>query len=570
MNEPLRVLIIADSDDDVSLVDRELRQRGFDLTCSRVGTADSLPESLNHDKWDVIIAEQTAHLDPIEAISILKQSGLDIPFIVLSAQADQEKVVKAVEAGACDYILRENLRRLAAAVERELKQTESRRTSQNIEEISQEREGKFRYLAEQFPNMIFINFQGKVVYANKKCEEVMGYTREEFYTPDFDFLTLIAPEYHDKVMANYRAHIKGDNVAPYDYAIITKGGERIESIITTTLIDYAGEKAILGVVTDVTERKRVVAALRESEEKYSTLVEQAKDAVVLVQDERVIFVNSATEEIFGYSLEDLSGRNFLDFVAPEDKETLAEIYALRFQGKDAPSFYEAKIICKDGTVKEAEISGVIIQYQGKPADMGIVRDITERKRTEEALRESEAKYADLVERAMDGVTIVQNERVVFANDALKKITGYTFEEMNSRPFIEMVAPECREDVAETYKSRMNGEAAPSVYEIKIICKDGTVKEVEISAAAGRYNGEPADLAIVRDVTERKQAQQKLRQNMSELECFNRMAVGRELRMIELKQEVNQLLAELGRQEKYQIAENCDINESMVDKSLVGD
>jgi len=129
-----------------------------------------------------------------------------------------------------------------------------------------ESEEKFRNLAEQSPNMIFINKKGRVVYANKKCEEITGYTREEFYSPHFNFLSLIAPESRDLIKASFGRHLKGDEVAPYEYTLITKGGSKIDSILTTKLIKYEGENAILGTVTDITERKRAEQEIQELNE----------------------------------------------------------------------------------------------------------------------------------------------------------------------------------------------------------------------------------------------------------------------------------------------------------------
>jgi len=131
------------------------------------------------------------------------------------------------------------------------------------DEKLRESEEKFRSLAEESPNMIFINKKGRVVYANEKCEEIMGYKREEFYSPDFDFFTLIAPEFRDLVKENFSRHIESKEVDPLDYALVTKEGKRIEAILNTKLIRYGGESAILGIVTDITERKRAEEKLKE-------------------------------------------------------------------------------------------------------------------------------------------------------------------------------------------------------------------------------------------------------------------------------------------------------------------
>jgi PAS domain S-box-containing protein len=126
-----------------------------------------------------------------------------------------------------------------------------------------ESEMMFRTLAEESPNMIFINKGGRVVYANKRCEEIMGYSREEFYSKDFNFMSLIAPDYRDLVQKNFRKHATGQEIAPYEYKLFTKEGGEIFAIHTTKLIDYEGERAILGIVTDITERKMSELAMRK-------------------------------------------------------------------------------------------------------------------------------------------------------------------------------------------------------------------------------------------------------------------------------------------------------------------
>jgi len=133
------------------------------------------------------------------------------------------------------------------------------------EEVLRESEEKFRSLAEQLPNMIFINKKGRIVYVNRTCEEIMGYKKEEFYSPDFDFLNLIAPEVSGTVKENFRKHFEGKEVIPYEYTVLTKDAKRIDAILTTKLIPFEGESAVLGIVTDITERKKMEEELFKTE-----------------------------------------------------------------------------------------------------------------------------------------------------------------------------------------------------------------------------------------------------------------------------------------------------------------
>ncbi len=146
--------------------------------------------------------------------------------------------------------------RLYGELQQEL--SERKRT----EEVLRESEEKFRNLAEQSPNMIFINKRGRIVYANRICEQATGYTREEFYSPQFDFFALIAPEHRELISRNYTRRLAGEEVIPYEYALLTKEGRRIEAILSSKVIRYEGEDAMLGIVTDITERKRAEVLLR--------------------------------------------------------------------------------------------------------------------------------------------------------------------------------------------------------------------------------------------------------------------------------------------------------------------
>jgi len=119
---------------------------------------------------------------------------------------------------------------------------------EQAEQKLRESEEKFRNLAEYSQNMIFINKKGRVVYANKRCEEVMGYTKEEIYSNEFKFLSLVAPEFLDSVKDNYNNHMNNREVNPLHYKLITKNGKKIDAVLVTKLIPFEGESAILGIV----------------------------------------------------------------------------------------------------------------------------------------------------------------------------------------------------------------------------------------------------------------------------------------------------------------------------------
>ena len=273
------------------------------------------------------------------------------------------------------------------------------------EEMLRESEEKFRTLAEHSPNMIFINMKGKVVYANDKAAEITGYTKEEFYSPDFDFLALIAPEYRDLLETNLNRHMSGEELPAYEYALITKQGKRVEVLLTSKLITYRGEHTILGTVMDITMRKRAESALRESEERYRNLFEQSEDAIYITTREgKHVEVNQSFLDLFRCSREELTKLNAQDiYVNPTDRARFQQEIEKKGSVKD----FEVKLRKKDGTemdcvltatVRQAD-DGSILGYQG------IIRNISERKTLLKMLR----KYEFIVNTSKQFMTLINRD-----------------------------------------------------------------------------------------------------------------------------------------------------------------
>ena len=258
------------------------------------------------------------------------------------------------------------------------------------EEALRESEEKFRTLAEQSPNMIFINKNGKVVYANAKCEEIIGYTKEEFYSPNFNFLTLTALEYVEIVMGYFEKHMNGKEVLSYEYAVVTKQGKRIDTIITTKLVSFEKERAILGIITDITERKRAEQQLQESEERYRRLVEFSPDAITVYSEEKIVYVNPAAVKLIGATDESqLLGLPYLDIVHPDYREAVRQrVVTGMIEQKTLPPM-EEKFIRMDGAIVDVETTSLPIIYKGKPAMQTVSRDITEQKKLQSQLLQSQ-------------------------------------------------------------------------------------------------------------------------------------------------------------------------------------
>jgi PAS domain S-box-containing protein len=258
-------------------------------------------------------------------------------------------------------------------------------------------EEKFRSLAEKSPNMIFINHKGKVVYVNQRCEEVMGYTREDFYEDNFDFYSLIAPEYHPLISSALQKHMQGQEVPPYEYAILAKDGSRLEVIITTKLIAYENDKAILGIITDITERKKNEEALKRNKEEILKIKERLNfildsSPIALYtahtkEDFGRTYISRSIKKVLGYEPEDfISTPSFwIDNIHPDDRErVLKEVSQMLKRGFFVGRY---RFRAADGIYRwMQEESSLIVAKDGSPHEIiGCWMDITAQKEAEEAL-----------------------------------------------------------------------------------------------------------------------------------------------------------------------------------------
>jgi PAS domain S-box-containing protein len=256
------------------------------------------------------------------------------------------------------------------------------------EESLRESEKKFKALAEESPNMIFINKKGQVVYANKKCEEIMGYARDEFYSKNFDFMTLIASESRDFVKENMLKHMMGEEIPPYEYTLLTKDGREITAIHNTKLIDFEGEKAILGIITDVTEHKQAEEELLQEKQRLADVTSHVNCGLLLLDNQaKVTYANRVAEDWFGPS-DKISGKFCWELFKLKDPEKeCAGLNVLR-TGRTVQGDTFARIVNGEDKFFYT-VASPIKNDSGKIRQITeVVFDLTEHKKNEEKLQEN--------------------------------------------------------------------------------------------------------------------------------------------------------------------------------------
>ncbi|KPK94570.1 MAG: hypothetical protein AMJ88_03540 [Anaerolineae bacterium SM23_ 63] len=393
------------------------------------------------------------------------------------------------------------------------------------EEALAESEEKFRTLAEQSPNMIFINKMGKVVYANPLCEQIMGYTLEEFYSPDFNFMDLIAPDSREMIRMNFEQHKTGKDVYPYEYALITKEGKKIEAIITSKLIHYEEAQAILGIITDVTDRVKTDEALRVSEERYRAIFEQAADSIVLADAKSGVLVeyNDQTWINLGYTEEEFKSITVPDFEVIETPDEFEKhLKTVSTEGIDK---FLTKHRKKDGSIRDIQVSCKAISIHEKEYIQAIWRDITDLTEIQEALRESEERYRQLIEKANDIIYETDLDgNFTFINPVAEKIMGYSEKELIGKNFIDLIHPDWQQEADQFYRSQFAEKTLTTYYEFPAVAKDGKQvwfgQNVQSSMEGDQIVGFQA---VARDITDRKQAEGELRKQEARLQSIIRVA-----------------------------------------------
>ena len=318
--------------------------------------------------------------------------------------------------------------------------TEQKRTEEELRKS----EERFRATFEQAAvGILQVGLDGGWLRFNDKFCDITGYEREELGAASV--FSLISPEDFDRDFERGVSMLAGE-LRDYteEKLIIGKGARRVWINLTVSLVYDASDEPLyfIAVVEDIGKRKEAEEELRQSEERFRVLSEEVVEGLVLSENGRIIDANRSLAEMFGYDLDELVGIDASDLTPPDYREMVRR----RILQEDT-SHYESRGLKKDGTVFPIEIRPRHLPYSGRRIRVTSVIDLTERKRQEEALRQSEALYRTVVEQAAENIFLVDAEtrRVLEANDALLRSLGYTEDELKEMTLYDIVAHE-RESV----------------------------------------------------------------------------------------------------------------------------
>jgi PAS domain S-box-containing protein len=524
MGNPLRVLMVEDSEDDVLLTIHSLRKGGYDPVYERVEDAGAMRNALEKGSWDVILCDyRMPKFSGLAAIALLKETGIDIPLIIVSGAIGEEMAAECMRSGARDFFMKGKLFRLALAVERELKEEESRRQRKQADEKLRRSEQRYRLLVENASEAIVVVQDGKAKFVNRGIEWA-GYTPEEYMS--IPVMETIHPEDREAVAHRYLQKINGDTTPTrHAYRGLEKSG-RIHWIeVSSVLIDWEGKPATLNLLTDITDRKRAEEKLSTVVQHLSAHIDNSPLAVVEFDSQfRVIRWSKESERVFGWTAEEVLGRAISEirWVYEEDEELVRRESADLLSGQRSRSLHVNRNYRKDGSVISCEWynSGIYDSSGSLISIHSLVLDITDKKKIEEELRESQELFS-LFMRHSPVYTFIKEvtpdeSRVLQASDNYEQMIGIPGPEMIGRTMRELFPPEL---------------AAKITADDWAVVSNGNVLQLEEDFNGRHFTTikfplvrreKPLLAGYTIDITDRKQAEDEVRLNEARLASLLRI------------------------------------------------
>jgi PAS domain S-box-containing protein len=393
---------------------------------------------------------------------------------------------------------------------------------------------------------------GEIVRVNRAAERLFGCPREQLIGRHQT--QLHPPEKREEYARSFARQVSSNGCVDEEMEILAADGQVHTVQITGAVCEVDGRKIVQGIFHDLSARKAIETALRLSEERFRLIIDSTSDCVIIWDRQyNYLYANQAAVHHVGITADQVNDRNIRDALGhmPEFMNLWMRRIDAAFSTGEAREYKDVFPV-GERMVHSESIVMPVRDPQGRIyAAAAVYRDITEQRETEQALRSSEGRYRVLYDQCNDAVFLADlTGRITQVNRRACEMLESTPEELTGRNICELHPKEVLGGARQALQTARTLGAA--CFESQLLTRQGRCLEVEISA--GIIEGEQRILqGVVRDITERKAVEQQNRKHIEEMERFNRLAVGRELRMIELKREVNEMARKAGVDPPYDLA-----------------
>jgi len=460
---------------------------------SHVKTFDDANKLLSGQIFDVILLDIAPDSNGIGILESVSKMIPHIPIIALSEKDDYDFSSKVIKVGAEDYLIKNKID--CNLLTRSINYAIERKRTETLLRISEER---YRTFFENTKDVFYRTDLNGIVKFISPAVKNFGYTVQDII--DKDVRTFFEnPSYRDILL---EILIKEKAFYDFELSLKKKDGSLVPVSLSALLItDSSGKPAYIdGIFRDISERKR-------AEQQYRYLFQNNPNPMWVYDLETLAFleVNEAAIKHYGYTRDEFLSMTLKDIRPDEDIPKLLENIQTSKDSFQKSNCWRHKK--KDGTIIEVEITSHSIIWNEKPARVVSVNDITEKKLSEEILRESEEKFRTVANMNSAAIIIYKDPKFLYVNPAATSITGYNSDELLQMNFWDVIHPDFRELVKERGLDRLNGKSVPSQYEFKIVTKNGEEKWLSFSAETIQYKGNKAALGVAFDITHRKQSEQ---------------------------------------------------------------
>ena len=543
MATPLHLLVVEDSADDAELIVREVRQAGFDPKWHRVETEADFLAALQ-EQPDIVLSDYSMpRFNGVRAVTIMREHGLNIPFILISGTVGEEIAVEAMKQGATDYLLKDRIARLGNSIRRALEEKQLRQQREQAESVMRESERRFQDMLENVQMIAMtLDKNGMVTFCNNYFLRLTGWTREEVMGSDW--CARFIPKSETAARKLFFDNIEAGTVpAHHENPILSRDGRQQDIFWNNTMLrDAAGN--VIGTASlgeDVTERKRAEAKLRESEEfKEAILDSVASHIAVLDRNGFIVEVNARWRR---FALENPSsasgltpnlgvGVNYLEVcrrsVGKSAQEAMAACEGIMAVLDGRKTNFVLEYPCHGP--REWRWFSLNVTPLGKDGRFVVVShtNITERKRAEEAVRESEEKFRQLAENINEvfWITDPGKHQMLYVSPAYEEIWGRSCESVyqSSKTWLEAIHPDDRQRVLTAAANKQHLGEYDETY--RIVRPDGSIRWIHDRGYP--VNNELGQVyrivGTAEDITQRKETEKQLRQSQK-MESIGLLAGG---------------------------------------------
>ncbi len=446
------VLLVDDNPNNLKLLTKILQEGGYTIKASTSGkfalkTVRTTPPDL------ILLDIMMPEMDGYEVCRQLKEDSdtADIPVIFISALSGTQDKLKAFEAGGVDYVSKPfqeaevlarvnthlTLRKISQTLEglveyrtsqlavkdEELKIEAEVRKQVSLELHKSEQQYREIFNATDEAILIHDGTTGAILDANQATQTMFGYSQETTLNLTIEELSKGTSPYNQAEAISYMHKANQGEPQEFEWLCKRKNKELFWGEINLKSSVIGGQRRVIAVIRDISERKDAEKELKDSEEKYRQLFENANEGMAVIQDGAFVFFNPKTLMIFGYRRKELSAKSFEDMVFPDDREIATKLFKTKLQSDNTSKLFPLRVIAKDGYAKYIESKSISINWVGKPATLVFLTDITKRHAAELQQKKLESQLRQA--QKMEAIGTLAGGIAHDFNNILAGIFGYT-------------------------------------------------------------------------------------------------------------------------------------------------